>query len=74
MGVAPSARLPWLGSKVMIKLSRSPSTSEPVRVISTGVSSGVSTDCSLATGASFTGLTVMVTVAMLESAAPSLAL
>ena len=38
------------------------------------VSSAVVTDCALATGASFTAVTVMLMVAAAESAVPSFAL
>ena len=48
--------------------------SAPVSVIATGVSSGVVTAWSLATGASFTGVTVIDTVAAFESAVPSFTL
>ena len=45
----------------MLKVRASPSTSLPVRVISTGVSSSVPTSCESATGGSLTAATVMVT-------------
>ena len=48
--------------------------SEPVSVIATAVSSGVVTAWSVAVGASFTGVTVIDTVATFESAVPSFAL
>ncbi len=56
----------------------SPSTSEsfastPVARIVSDVSSFVLYESFTATGASFTGLTVIVTVAMFESAVPSFA-
>ena len=58
----------------MRKASVSPSMSAPVMVIVTGVSSGVVTAWSLAVGASFSGATVIDTVATFESAVPSFAL
>ena len=45
-----------------------------VSVIAFAVSSGVLTDCASATGASFTAVTVMLTVAAAESTVPSFAL
>ena len=57
----------------MVKVRASPSTSAPVSVIATGVSSGVVTAWPFAAGASFTGVTVIDTVATLESAVPSFA-
>ena len=47
--------------------------SEPVKPIATGVSSGVVTAWSFAVGTSFTGVTVIDTVATFESAVPSFA-
>ncbi len=43
----------------------------PVKVMLVGVSSTTEGDCPLATGASFTALTVMVIVAIFESSEPS---
>ena len=51
------------------------STSVPASVIGNAVASGVARPlCGVAVGASFTGLTVIDTVAVLLSEAPSLAL
>ena len=52
----------------------SPSTSLAVSVMGFAVSSAVVTDCALATGASFTAVTVMLMVAAAESTVPSFAL
>ena len=57
----------------MMKARVSPSTSAPVMPIVTAVSSGVVTAWSAAVGASFTGATVIDTVATFEAAWPSLA-
>ena len=55
-------------------MSASPSASVACSVIPTAVSSSVVALPSSATGASFTGVTVIVTVAVFESAVPSFAL
>ena len=56
-----------------MNVSSSPSTSEPVMVISIGVSSSVVTLISSATGGSLTGVTVRVNVSISESSVPSFA-
>ena len=53
------------------KVSVSPSTSVADAELVSGVSSAVLSLLSFATGASFTELTVMVTVALFDSAVPS---
>jgi hypothetical protein len=55
-------------------MSAVPSASLAPSVMALGASSSVVTAWSAATGASFTFVTVIVTVAMFESAVPSLAL
>src|ERR1043166_9659701 len=64
--------VPLVGPVTMAKVSGSLSTSLPVRVIALGVSSGVVTLWPLATGASFTGVTMMATVATALLVWPSL--
>src|SRR3990172_8430675 len=54
---------PRVGPVPIANPKQFPSASVPVRVIVTAVSSAVVTDCALATGASFTGVTVILTVA-----------
>src|SRR5436189_296450 len=66
--------VPLSGPLTMVNDSGSPSTSEPVNVMPTPVSSDVVTLWPLATGASFTAVTAMLTVATPESAVPSLAM
>ena len=58
----------------MLYVSALPSTSLPVRVMGSAVSSAVETDCALAVGGSFTGVTVNETVAGAESTWPSFTL
>src|SRR4051794_30140696 len=58
---------PWAGTPARND-SVSPSTSLPVRVIGSGVSSCVDNDWLLAMGASFTDATLTVTVAVFEKA------
>ena len=61
-------RLPLAGSVTISNVRISAvSTSVPVRVISSGVSSAVLSDCGSATGGSLTGVTVIETVAGLLS-------
>ena len=48
--------------------------SEPVKVMALAVSLSVVTDCGSAIGGSLTGVTVIETVAVLESTVPSFAL
>ncbi len=66
--------LPCVGPATLLYVSVSPSTSVAVTLPVTGVSSFVLLLESLATGASFTAVTVSVTVFVAESAVPSLAL
>ncbi len=62
-------RVPWNGPLTMEKVRLSPSTSLPVRVIVVVASVGtLLTVCGSATGSSFTGFTVIVTVAVEHSA------
>jgi hypothetical protein len=49
-----------------------PSGSLPVKVMATAVARSVVTDCASATGGSFTGVTVMETVALVDVKPPSL--
>ena len=58
----------------MVNDNSSPSTSVPARRIALAVSSGVVTDCALATGTSFTAAMLTDTVTTAESTCPSLTL
>jgi hypothetical protein len=58
----------------MLYVSASPSTSLAASAIVTAVSSGTATAPLAAIGGSFTGVTEMLTLAILESSVPSLAL
>ena len=74
MSVGASTSVPWTGAVVTVKVSEAVSTSEPVSVIASAVPSGVVTDCAFATGMSFTGSTLIVTVAVAtEFCTPSFA-
>ena len=71
-----NARVPWLGPVTSTAVRLSPSmsvslNSTPEAGIVRGVSSFAVKASSLATGASFTGLTVIVTVATADVAVPS---
>ena len=63
---------PCVGSVTMVKFVTGPSTSEPVSTMGNEESSGVVTLWLFARGRSFTGVTVMLTVAMLDVSEPSL--
>ncbi len=65
--------VPLAGPATTAKVSGSPSTSLPARVMSSGVSSAVVTLWAMAAGASLTGVTRMATVAGALVARPSLA-
>jgi hypothetical protein len=67
-------RVPWLGLLTMLNVRLPLSLSAPATVMTFAVSSFVVTLWPLAVGASFTAFTVIVTVAVFESAIPSLAL
>ena len=66
--------VPCVGAVTTAYVSVSPSTSVAVSVIALAVSWFVVTLCAVATGASFTGVTVSVTVATFEFSVPSFAL
>src|SRR5690606_425567 len=68
---AEPLRLPRVGGVTMLKVRGSPSTSAPLRAMPTGWSWSVVTEAPAAVGASFTGVTVMETVAAPDSALPS---
>ncbi len=59
------------GGATIENIIGSPSGSLPVNVIALAVSSGVDTDCGFAVGASFTGVTVIDTTAVLPNSVPS---
>ena len=71
-GVPMVPRVPKAGLPVTAKVRAPPSTSLAERVIVVAVSSLVETLWPLATGASLTAVTVMVTVAAGEVSVPSL--
>src|SRR5690606_28792004 len=68
--IGPS--VPAVGPMTIEKARAPPSTSAPLSVIVTGVSSSVVTATGSTTGGSSTGVTVMLTVAGAESLVPSL--
>jgi hypothetical protein len=72
--IVPS--VPWSGGSETVKVSpwTSGSPSLPVRVIGRAVSSAVERVWPVAVGASLTAVTVMLTVAVLESSCPSFTL
>ena len=72
-GAAP-LNAPCAGPATITYVSGEPSTSVALSVIAFAVSSSVVTAWSPATGASFTAVTVSVTVAVFESRLPSFAL
>src|SRR5262249_34828591 len=74
MGPLVGLTTPWLGPLTTVKVKLGLSMSLAVSVMVTGVSSLVVTATLLAVGGSFTGFTVMLTVAVLLAAIPSLAL
>ena len=65
---------PFFGCATTVKVRASFSASVADRVIFSAVSSGVASVCAMASGASFTAVTVIPTVATAESSFPSLAL
>ena len=71
LGAVP-LKEPLTGEEINSYDKGSPSTSVPDKVIATGVSSSVDTDCWFAAGASLMGFTVMLTVATEELTVPSL--
>ncbi len=64
---------PWAGPVTTLNVNGSPSASAPVSVTPTGVFCGVKAEPGFAVGGSFTGVTVMLTVAEAEFPVPSLA-
>src|SRR5713101_162725 len=74
VGGPMAPREPWPGELTILNVRLGPSMSIPLNLIKTAVSSAVATDWLTAIGASFTGVTVMETVAGLLSRLPSLAL
>ena len=66
-------RTPWAGPLTIAYVSGSPSTSVAGRPTIASESSARSAELSVATGGSFTGSTVIETVATFDSLTPSLA-
>src|SRR3954454_17522289 len=74
VGVPMEERVPWVGELEKLKEKLLPSVSVPESAITLEVSSFVVADWLFATGASFAGLTAMVTVAVSSPPLPSVAL
>ena len=70
LGGVPES-VPCAGCEPMLKLTVSPSPSEPDKAMETAVSSLVVSVCAVATGGSFTSVTVMETEAGEEELCPS---
>jgi hypothetical protein len=74
LGAPTVPNVPCVGAVPSAKVIDALSMSVPDSVITNAVSSAVVTDCAVAAGASFPAVTVMLTVATLESENPSFAL
>jgi hypothetical protein len=71
LGVPIAPNVPLVGFVTMLKVNAALSISLPASVTTTAVFFAVDTDCALAVGASFTAVTVNVTVAAPEVSDPS---